>query len=354
MAILERVERLKKDGPNAALATVVNVAGSAYRRPGARMIVTGRGETVGSIRGGCLEADVLRSALSVLRTGKPRLLRYDGARERDILWGLGLGRNGVVEVWVEPLIPGSGTDYLGFLRDTRRLREPASVATILRADNSEITGSRLFFSAGQWAFSGALSPGLASAIMADLPGLAKSRIRGYGAVEVFLEALEPPVSLVIFGAGDDAVPVAATAGTLGWDVTVADLRAGMATKERFPSARRVLAGSFDEAPDLSRTTAALLMTHQYLQDLAILRGLAQVDLKYLGILGPRLRTERLLGELQQDGVRIPPGRVYGPAGLDIGAETPEVMALSILAEIQSVVASRGRPTPAPTEDLVHV
>ena len=353
MAILERVERLKKEGQSAALATVVNVVGSAYRRPGARLLIPSRGEKVGSISGGCLEQNVQRAALSVLRTGKPRLMRYDGTSERDILGGLGLGCNGVVEVWVEPLTPGSGMDYLSFLRDIRRLRNPASVATVLRADNPEIVGSRLFYSGGHWAFSGTLSPSLAAAILVDLPGLPKSEIRSYGAVDVFLEALEPAVSLVIFGAGDDAVPVSMFAGALGWDVMVADARANLATRERFPAARRVLACSGDELPDLSRSTAALLMTHQYLQDLVILRGLASVDLRYLGILGSRLRTQRLLADVNQHGICLAPERVHGPAGLDIGAETPAATALSILAEIQSVLASRGRPDPASTEALVH-
>jgi len=361
MAILERVERLKRDGQVSALATVVNVTGSAYRRPGARMLITVRGETVGSISGGCLEADVRRTALSVLRTGKARLLRYDGTSERDILWGLGLGCNGVVEVWVEALTPGSGADYLNFLRDTRRLRERASVATVLRSDKSEMIGSRLFYSSGHWAFSGTLNPSLAAAILADLPVLSTSEIRSYAGVDVFLEALELPVSLIVFGAGDDAVPVVTLAGALGWDVTVADLRVGMATKERFPSARRVLACSVDQPPDLRRTTAALLMTHQYLQDLAILRSVAPLDLRYLGILGPRIRTERLLETLRQEAIILPLERVHGPAGLDIGAESPQAIALSILAEIQSVLASRSggflkdRPGPihASAEALVH-
>ena len=167
-----------------------------------------------------------------------------------------------------------------------------------------------------------------------------------GEVEAFLEALQPPPTLAIFGAGYDALPVAQGAKNLGWRVTVADHRPAYATAERFPSADVVVlatAPASVERMALDARSCALLMTHNYLLDLELLPHLLLSPARYIGVLGPQSRAERLLSDLDRQGWTFSAAqlaRLHAPVGLDIGAETPAEIALSILAEIQSVLARR--------------
>ena len=313
--------------PGCVLGTLVAVEGASYRRKGARLLVTADGDRMGSISGGCLEEDVLDHAREVARSGQPKLLLYDTASENDLVWGPGLGCGGVVRVLLEPL-PKMPAWALA-LADNLRSGRPTGLAVTWESEDSLLLGTRLAES-GQG-------------------GIPKSlQVRGIPAssASIFLEVVEPPPELFIFGAGDDAQPLSRFAADLGWRVTVADPRAAYATAERFPGAVRLEAGPSDQlvARTAPRPAAhAVVMTHSYSHDLVLLRELVPRPLAYLGLLGARSRTERLLAAMAEAGKPISSGMLAGlhaPVGLDIGAETPEEVALSIIAEIKSSQAGR--------------
>lgn len=304
-------------GP-AVLATLVAVAGSSYRRPGARLIVTAAGQRIGSISGGCLEEDVLTRAQQVAVTGRPELVTYDTSSENDLVWGVGLGCHGIVHVLLEP-IPALPPPWVVTLAANLAAQRPTALAVVWRSSDPTLP----------------LGTRLAAELNAPLAGPA-----------VFHETLNPPPSLLIFGAGDDAQPLAQLAAPLGWAVTIADPRPAFATVARFPSAARVIVAPAAElvarvAPEPG--ALAVVMTHHYIHDVPLLRDLLPLNLPYLGLLGPRKRADRILADLARDGCNPTPAqraRLHAPIGLDLGAETPAEVALSILAEIRATLARR--------------
>lgn len=326
-------------GSPALLATVVATSGSTYRRPGARMLIAEGGWAAGSISGGCLEGDVLRTAWERTAEG-PALVTYDATADDDIVWGFGLGCNGVVQVLMERL-PAEGGP-LAFLADRRDRREPGVLATVV--SEGPWLGRRLCvpecpsLSGGE---------GLPEAVREDarsLLGRSGHTVRSYDEITVLFESILPPMPLLVFGAGHDAAPVVAAAKALGWHVTVVD---GRARSDRFPEADAVLAAApADVASSVSidGRTAAVVMTHNYLHDLALLRTLLPSAARYVGLLGPARRAERLLNELRDDGFVPTPeqkARLHAPIGLDLGAEGPDEIALAVVAEIQAAANGRG-------------
>ncbi len=297
----------------AVLATVMKTEGSSYRLPGARLLLTQSGRHAGAVSGGCLEDDILKKAWWLTAHG-PVLRRYDTTPDGEFTTdGYGLGCNGVIHVLLER-VTRSAPSTLSLLREVRDSRRPVTVAHVLAPANA--VGQR--------------------AIVSDEgAGLSLS------GAEVFLERIEPPVRLLIFGAGYDAVPVTQFAKSLGWRVEVYDGRAHYAKVDKFPQADRVavrLPGA--PTPEIDEWTAAVVMTHSFSQDADVLRSLVDLPLRYLGVLGPRKRTGELLEETGlRDSLAQP--MLHAPMGLDIGADGPEQVALAIVAEIQSVM--HGRP-----------
>jgi xanthine/CO dehydrogenase XdhC/CoxF family maturation factor len=297
------------------LATLVSVEGSSYRRPGARLLLTPGGVRLGSISGGCLEEDVLARAREVATTGRAEAVVYDTTSENDLVWGVGLGCHGVVRVLLEKLPPHPA--WVMALAENFAAGRPTDLAVIHRGSDSSELGSRLG------------SPPAAS----DASG-------------IFFETVPPPTTLAIFGAGDDAQPLARFAHELGWRVTVADPRPAFVTPQRFPTADRLIAAPAEEL--IARVTPspdalAVVMTHHYMHDVPLLRSLLSRPLAYLGLLGPKKRAERILADLERDHFPLTSAqraRLHAPVGLDIGAETPEQVALAIVAEIQTVLAGR--------------
>lgn len=353
LAIIDEFEETRDD-KKTALATVIEVRGSTYRRPGARMLMTEGSHVVGSISGGCLEADVFERAGQVIASGEPVVVKYDTTSADDIVWGLGLGCNGLVRVFIERLTqdkPNSVT----FLAECFRRRQMGVLATVVSVEGQvqEKAGTRLMLPQDGNAISHIENSELSAAILNDAQEAlcnSRSTLKLYqlptGIAEVFIEVIQPPVPLVIFGAGHDAIPVARFASELGWHVTVVDSRQSYATKDRFSLAAAVILSrpeSILEHVLVDHRTVAVVMTHNYLHDQELLRMLLPYPLRYLGLLGPKSRTERLLQELQEEGI-IPTSeqlhRLYGPIGLDIGADTPDEIALAIVAEIQAVIANR--------------
>jgi xanthine dehydrogenase accessory factor len=349
--ILTACQSLQGQGKKAALATVVAVSGSSYRRPGARMLMTMDGPVAGGVSGGCLETDVFQHACLVMEQGKADLVTYDTTEDGDILFGVGLGCRGVIQILIEPLI-GSRPDF-AFLAGLIERRELGVCATVFRSEGSGTArvGERLLLSETGDIHNGLNDSELTRRVLADAQGAltsGKSRTKEYviadGSVEVWIETLLPSQSLAVFGAGHDAPPLVRLAKELGWHVSVADPRLAYATAIRFPEADAIHAVPLQEALSqvaIDARTAVVLLTHNYHQDLTLLERLLPQPLAYLGVLGPKRRTERLLTDLPA-AIRTNEAlsRLHSPVGLDIGANSPELIALSILAEIQSVMAGR--------------
>jgi xanthine dehydrogenase accessory factor len=361
-ALVEAFDEADKRGERCALATVVSVEGSSYRRPGARMLVCERGASTGTISAGCLESDVIEHAKRVIQTGEAKLVEYDTTSTSDeMAWGLGLGCNGIVRVLVEPL--ASGSIYVEAMRRSCELHAaPVMVVTVYQHTPSEPaaarieTGARLFIFEEGEASREKLSDRVASVLEGEVRELSRrgetsgaSVIEVNGvAMKVFMETLLPPVPLVIFGAGHDVLPVVELARGLGWQTEIVDPQARPASRSRFAVADKVTLARPEEVGAQVRITPralTLLMSHNYAHDLALLRFLLASPARYIGVMGPRKRTERMLSELAagEDTSRLEEAglaRLHSPAGLDIGANAPAEIALSIVAEMRAVIDGR--------------
>lgn len=346
-------------GEPCAVATVVDVEGSAYRRPGARMLVSAAGATSGTISAGCLEGDVVEHALSVIDSGTSRVVEYDTAStSEEVAWGLGLGCGGVVRVLIEPLAAGSL--HLDALRGSREMADDADgviVATVFDHTPGPFSpvrlapGARLVIARdGHVRFEG-MDGGTAAVVEREARALAADGItaaaRGMevegGTVRVLSETLAPPVPLVVFGAGQDVLPVVELARGLGWITEVVDTHARPLSRTRFAAADRVTLARPDEVPERVRitpATMALVMSHDYAHDRAVFDVLLASPARYIGVMGPRERSQRMLAELGLDGGRADLARLHSPIGLDIGANSPAEVALSILAEMRAALDGR--------------
>lgn len=306
-SILELWEKAKQNGQSCVLATVLKTQGSSYRLPGARLLLMQNGEKAGSISGGCLEDELVRKAWWFTENG-PMIRRYDTTPDGEIAAEYGLGCNGIIYVLLERVTPDS-CRTLDLLEHVNTSREPVSVTHILSP--AEHIGTRF---------------------NNDVPVLAE---------ETFVETLAPPVRLLLCGAGEDAIPLHRLAHFLGWDICIYDGRTHYARPERFPFARQITLREPDarlEYPS-DRWTVGVIMTHSYAQDLSFFTELVGLDLAYLGILGPQKRTLQLLADAGLPAAGAG-GDLHAPMGLDIGADGPEQVALSVIAEIQATLNRR--------------
>jgi xanthine dehydrogenase accessory factor len=313
--LVQILRQASGDSP-CVLATLVDVRGSSYRRPGARMLFLADGRRIGGISGGCLEDDLAIHAGRVLDSGTPQVVTYDTTNEEDLVWGVGLGCHGVVSILIEKLQPYS--PWVGSLVKNLQSGVPTSVAVVWQGPDATALGTCL---------------------ADNLPRMAPE-------TGVFRQTVEPPPALVVFGAGDGVRPLVHFAKDLGWAVTVVDPRAALATKDRFPEADAVIVGRIGKTPSnlaLDARTFAVIMTHHYVHDLPLLRTLLPRPLAYLGLLGSRRRAEKILADLAAGGLAITPdmrSRLHAPVGLDLGADGPEEVALAILAEMKATLAGR--------------
>ena len=360
--VLTAIESLSARGERMALATIVAVRGSTYRRPGARLLVPEDGAPVGNISGGCLEGDVADVARIVMDEGRARLASWDLTADDDAVWGLGLGCNGAIEVFIEPA--DRAAEVAHALRTALDEEQPISLVTVLGSGDTRVTPGARLVVRPDGETEGSLGDPVVDeeAREAALEQLEaeRSEIRTLegGDVRSFVEVLEPPLRLVICGAGHDAIPMVRAAAVVGWNAVVVDDRPAFLTPERFPDAHGFV--GFDDPGDVAKAanidprSYVVVMTHNFLRDKEYLRSLLTTDAAYIAMLGPAARTQRLLMELADEGVAIPdPVReaLHGPAGLDLGAEGPEEIAQAIVAEIVAVKRGRRggflreRPTP---------
>ncbi len=348
--VLQAIESLSARGEKLALATIVAVRGSTYRRPGARLLVPEEGAPIGNISGGCLENDVADVARIVMTEGHARVVSFDLTADDDAVWGWGLGCNGAIELFVEPA--DKAAEVAGALRMALEEERPICMVTVLDSSVAGVEqGNRLLVKpdgATQGSLGDALVDRAATEAGAELLAAERSEVRGLAeGVRAFIEVLEPPLRLVICGAGHDATPLVAAAAGLGWSPVVVDDRPAFLSLERFPQAAAFVAL---ERPDqvaakapLDERTFVVVMTHNFLRDKDYLRELLRSPVRTISMLGPGARTQRLLHELRDEGLEIgeaEEARLRTPAGLDLGAEGPEEIAAAIVAEI--VAIKRGR------------
>jgi xanthine dehydrogenase accessory factor len=343
------------DGNSVVLATVVRVTGSSYGGVGARMVIRTDGSTVGLVSGGCLESDLAEHARRVHANGRPEVVTYDTRDDDDAPWGLGLGCNGLIEVLLEPLPPSGARDVATIIDQALAGDSPSVIATVIRAPDSTtglpmigahaLLGVAEIQSIGEWGSGSALADAAQCVTEAFAAGR-RGLVREIGAVEVAFEVVMPAVRLIVCGTGPDAAPVTRFASQLGWDVTVVDHRPLTdAHSSRFPGAHVV------ECPDALRLadvvtvtprSAAVVMSHHLTRDRDYVQALLEANVAYLGVLGPRARTERMLSELTTSNGKVSEmgERFFAPVGMDIGGEGPDAIALSIISQISAVTSGR--------------
>ena len=357
--IIRSYKVFKSEGKRCALATVVHVEGSSYRRPGARMLIAEDGRLTGAISGGCLEGDAMRKALHVINEQVPALVTYDTMDEDDATIGIGLGCNGIIKILIEPIHYKTINHPIELLEKMTSNRQNAVVATFftLLHKKQPQSGTRFFINEQMEMLGKNRSDFQMDVLKKEVQNVHNKKKSSWTEVEmegekmtVFLEFVPPAVSLIIVDAGNDVMPLVDMADVLGWDTTIIDGRANYAKKERFAKACDVLIAKPVEvikSVHIDDFTFFALMTHNYNYDKALLNELCQHHAKYIAMLGPKKKLERMLSEYEEEsrpltGQQI--STIYSPAGLDIGAETSEEIALSILAEIKAVVAQKqGRP-----------
>jgi len=293
--LLQFYDERKSCGDRLVLATVFETKGSTYSKAGAQMLIDENGLFRGMLSGGCLEGDLAVRAQQVLDSGATQCVTYDLGQD-DELWGMGVGCDGLMRIFLQPLLPGSG--YVPF----------EQIAAVLRGQT-------------------------AAEISIPIENESPSELT---------VVVQPPPQILVLGAGLDAEPVVRFARELGWRCTVVDHRQAYIDNGDFSGAVATLCAPADELQsslDLSGFDMAIVMSHHLASDRSYLRQLADTDMSYVGLLGPANRRERLLEGLAGAALRLD-GRLHGPAGLDIGSRGPAAIALSIIAEMQEKLASR--------------
>lgn len=341
--ILKAYQIARKENLKTALATVVRVEGSSYRRPGARMLITEDGRLTGAISGGCLEGDALRKALSAIVQQQNKLITYDTTDEEDAKIGVQLGCNGIVHILFEPINADDPLNPVAILNSLQSERDNAVVATLFSLEGTTHPGTSMLLR--EKSLQTKIPSLINDQVIKDSAESLSNKVSAFETYEVddlkiegFLEFIPPSIALIIAGAGNDIQPLAEIAYLLGWSVTIADGRPSHACVQRFPKATRVLVAKPAQIVaeiTIDEQTAVLLMTHNYNYDLELLSLLLKTNAPYIGTLGPKKKLIRMLDDLGQNTEenRL---RVHGPVGLDIGAETAEEIAISIIAEIKSV------------------
>lgn len=314
-ALLRRFDTWRGEGRTLVLATVVATAGSTYTKAGHRILIADSGDYQGLVSGGCLEGDLAAHAREVIASGDARVITYDLRGENEELFGLGIGCDGLLRILLQRLSPDDGYEPFAHIAGIMRGDTPGHCAIVL-ADRGEFrTGDTLF---------GAAAPATGAAD------------------DVLHTDLRPLPRLLVLGAGPDAAPLVTLADLLGWRVTVVDHRPAYLERPAFAAADERIsapAAALATQVTLPHFAAAIVMSHHLATDRSYLATLAASPIPYIGLLGPPGRRDRLLRELGDSAAPLG-DRLRGPAGLDIGADSPESIALSILSEMHAMTRSR--------------
>jgi xanthine dehydrogenase accessory factor len=307
--VLTEAKTCIENGQPCAIVVLTNVKGSAFRRPGAKLLIRADGSMTGNVSGGCLENDLRDRALTCLASGRQETVHYNTGSDEDIIWGLGLGCDGELDLLIVPVLPPGN-----WVSDVLKQMKNCNVFTLAWPLAAHPEGSPCLLPDGR-----ASRP-------AEPP-------------DTFLDTLEPPPDLVIVGAGDDAIPLTEIAVTAGFRVTVVDHRPGYLTRERFPRASAILQLRPESAagniPSQNRTMV-VIKNHALEMDKKWAAFFDATDVFYIGILGPQQRCAKVRAGMTSG----KNDRVHGPAGLDIGSEGAEQIALSIIAEMLAAWSGR--------------
>ena len=365
--VIKKYQQLKSKGVRCILATVVHVDGSSYRRAGARMLVDEYGNITGAISGGCLEGDALRKALFALDRQENKLVTYDTSDEEDAVIGAQLGCNGIIQVLFEPINYTAGNNPCELLKTVAKQEVPMAVSVVFDLDKTQHQqGTVLVTDENEAVLGQQISNDLQQALLFKSKEVINEKASYFAEVTTeekthfaFIQIHQPPVKLILVGAGNDAQILAQQADLLGWKVTVTDGRPTHANKERFVGSCQVIVTKPEETLkniNIDNRTCFVLMSHNYNYDLSVLKLLlGNSETPYIGILGPLKKYERMLNELADEGIEVSKedlAKIHAPIGLEIGAETPAEIGLSILAEIQSVLTNKGaRPLKQKTEPI---
>jgi xanthine dehydrogenase accessory factor len=320
------------------LATILRTEASTYRKAGARILIGADGKSSGMLSGGCLEADLRERAARVLSKNRPARHWFDTRESDDPVWGLGMGCEGAMDVWLQPVAAADQYRPLDYLQHCLESETAGTVATVVGGQATPSELGRHGHTGGPVRDSLDLLLSKCTATRAELRPLRLDERE----LEVFVAPVGLPPSVLLCGGGLDAIPVHAFAAALGWRVTVYDHRPAFASREQFPQAARVILGRPEELArhlEPAKFSAAIVMSHHLASDVTYLKWLAAAPPAYIGLLGPPARRQRLLAEAGAAAHKIA-SRIHGPVGLDIGAGTPEAIALAIVAQIHAVLAGR--------------
>lgn len=330
---------------DAILVTVIDVEGNGYRRPGAKMLVSASGSATGLVAPQCLDAEIADICRTVSDEGTARLKRFDLSNEDHDSWGLGVGCDGVITFLFEPVDESHRPLVAASISSTTLV----SLAVLPNDEHDQV--SRFYYETENGFYSN--TPTWIQAVLRDRiddpkqtrPGIVADIMRPNGAVDIFVERIEPPPKLVIIGSGNDVRPVVNTAHRAGFQTVVVGFRGGKATIEKFPGADTVLSISpreLTDSIDIDGKTLFVLMTHNFVDDQLSLEMLLDTATPYIGVLGPQTRFQSLIDAMDKEGELTDSerDRVYAPVGLDLGGETPNHIALSIVSEALAVCNNR--------------
>ncbi|MDR8394043.1 XdhC family protein [Aliifodinibius sp. S!AR15-10] len=366
-AIISSYDEARNEGHKCVLATVVHVEGSSYRAAGARMLVDEYGFMTGAISGGCLEGDALRKALLALDQNRSKLITYDTSDEDDAVIGVQLGCNGIIQVLFEPIDPEKQNNPIELLRKAEHADQPVALVSLFNLDKTKHQAGIVLLVDEQSNITGQIDDqALCEKITSVARNSLKKRINHFGEYRstkdtqhAFVEVISPPPRLVLVGAGNDAQVLSRMAEPLGWDIIVADGRPTHANKKRFNSCQVIVTnpGELLDNIEIHEQTAFVLMTHNYNYDLDVLKLLLNEEqVPYIGILGPNKKYQRMLDDLEEDGITLSEeqySKIYAPVGLQLGAENPAEIGLSILSEIQGVLTDSDIRSLRELEGSIH-
>ncbi len=346
--LLPLYERERSAGRALVLGIVLETAGSTYRKPGALMLIASDGNYAGLLSGGCLEGDLREHANTVRETGVPRVVSYDLRGPDDLLWGLGVGCEGAMNILLIRVAAANDWQPIAHFFESLRAHRATAVGIVVEAGRSARTGGDIILP--RMLGASPPQPPLDSIELALLEHAMRSKAAWIDATEpgtkIFGLALALPPRVLLLGAGPDTLPVVDFASRLGWKVTLVDHRPAYAQAARFPTAERVILARPEElgsSVDTRGFNAAVVMSHHLASDLAYLIGLSKSEVPYVGLLGPAIRREKLLSDMGPDAQALRP-RLRAPVGLAIGGRAPESIALAIIAEIHAFIhGSEGGP-----------
>jgi xanthine dehydrogenase accessory factor len=339
-SIIYVYKELSSSGIDTALATLVNVQGTAFRKLGARMLIGRNGIATGSITAGCIESDIVIKAKELFRNGAPLVLNYDTGGEKEILFGWGSGCDGILTVLLERLDSRGDDAFLNYLSGCRQNRRTGSTATIF-----QINGESPYY-IGQHLVEKDVAALLHAS--SNQPNAFNAQVIstqiGSAFFEVLVEPVELPRRLVVFGASPIAIPLSTLALQTGWEVSVVDRRQGRPHANGLPPNVNLFCvpyESFADEVELDDSSAIVVATHNFLDDVALIKGALKTDVKTIMVVSSHARAQNILAYIGEDDGKLTDedrARLFAPAGLNIGGDTPQQIALSILAQLQQVFA----------------